>query len=404
MQTTKSRPSALACAMAATLFISAAGSAFAQGLPPRIRIGASQPLTGVGAENGQSAKTVLEMVVKEINAAGGMGGRQVDLLFGDDAADPTRAVTEAIRLIEKEQVRVLLGPGIAAVALATSPIVNKAKVVSFPFSGTKAINATSFPYGFAPYYPSDAFVEALVDYAVDKLKAKTVALMVDTGAQGKVSTDVAKEYAPKRGVRITSVEAADFDATDYTPQVLNLKRGNPDVVLQVTSYANGVGYFFKATEEQNWKVKIVGQNSSNFPDQVQKIAGADAFKGGRMIGLTPKALTICPGEDPTKSPFVQFREKVKAYSPSNWEKIVNPITPAYSDQLYLLKAAIDATKTLDAPTLAQWIEKNGSTVPAITGKISTEKGDHFMFHADIFAFTTRPDVKNAQGLAVREGC
>jgi branched-chain amino acid transport system substrate-binding protein len=392
---------ALGAAVAAALLASSLTQA--QGLPPRIKLGVLQPFTGSGAQLGAEAKIVLEMTIRDINAAGGMGGRPVDVVYGDDGTDPTRAVTEATRLIEQEKVNILSGPGVAAVALAVAPITTRNKILSTPYSGTKAINATSYPYGFSPYYPSDAFMEALVDFAVDTLKAKNIGVIVDTGGQGQAAADVAKVYIPKRGARITALEAADFQSNDYTPQVLRLKNSNPDVVIQVTSYPVGVANFYRTTEELNWKTKIVGQNSSNFPDQVIKITGADTYKAGRLIGLTTKAATYCPGDDVTKAPFVKWREELKAWTP-NWARVANPINPAYTDQLNLIKAAVDATKSVDGPTLAAWIEKNGDSVPAITGKISVSKGDHFLFHSDIFAFSARPDVRNEQGLSVREGC
>ena len=378
--------------------------ASAQTLPARIKIGSSQPLSGAGAGSGQAAKMVQEMAVKEVNANGGMGGRQVDIVFGDDGADPTRAVTEAKRLIDQEKVHILIGPGIAAVALATAPIVTPAKMLSFPMSGTPAINPTTFPYGFASFYPADAFLEAMVDYAVDKLGAKSIGVMADTGSQGKAAAEQAKTYVPKRGAKLTGIEYADFEATDYTPQVLNLKRGNPDVVLQVTSLQVGGGYFYKATEEQNWQIKIVSQVSSLFTADILKIAGPNAYSTRRMHGLTTKATTMCPGEDASKMPFAQLRDKIKAAYPNDFQKIPMALAPYYFDVVYTIKAAVDATKSVEGPKLAACLEQNGGSVKAVMGKLTMSKTDHFMYHSDVFAFTVRPDQVSAQGVATREGC
>ncbi|HXC40366.1 MAG TPA: ABC transporter substrate-binding protein, partial [Burkholderiales bacterium] len=82
----------------------------------------SVALTGPGAAVGVTARIASEMTVKEINAAGGIAGRQVDLVLGDDAGDPTRASTEVRRLIDSEKVNVMIGPAIAAPALAAAPV------------------------------------------------------------------------------------------------------------------------------------------------------------------------------------------------------------------------------------------------------------------------------------------
>ena len=383
----------------------ASTGAMAQNLPPRIKIGISTALTGPGAAFGVSAKIAAEMTVKEINAAGGIGGRQIDLVIADDAGDPTRAASEARRLIDSEKVHTVIGPAIAAPALAAGPVFTQAKIMSFPFTGSTAINAKSYPYGFGMFYPSDAFVEGMVDFAIDKLGAKNIAVIADTGAQGKAAAETAKTYIPKRGAKIVAMETAEYDATDYTPQVLNMKRANPDLVIQITSVGLGGGYFYKSTEEQNWNIKIVSQISSLFPAEIQKIAGAKSYEARRMYGLTTKSSTMCPGEDPAKLPYVQYINKAKAFAPNDWQKMQMSLAPYYADTLYLIKAAMEANKTTDGPTLASWVFKNaGNVKPTVVGKLTPTVESPFLYHSDVFAFSLRPDQLNAQGVAIREGC
>lgn len=383
----------------------ASATASAQTLPPRIKIGLSVALTGPGAAVGVTARIAAEMTAKEINAAGGMGGRQIDIVLADDAGDPTRAASEARRLVDSEKVHVVIGPAIAAPALAAAPILTAAKMMSFPFTGSTAVNATSYPYGIGMFYPSDAFVQGMVDFAVDKLGAKSIAVIADTGAQGKAAAETARTYIPKRGVKLADMQTAEYDSTDYTPQVLNMRRTRPDVVIQITSVGIGGGYFYKATQEMNWDVKIVSQISSLFPDDIKKIAGANAYEARRMYGLTTKSSTMCPNEDPTKLPYVQFINKVKVYAPNDWSKMQMSLAPYYTDTLYLIKAAIDANKTVDGPTLAAWAMKNAKTVKGtVVGTLTPTPDSPFLFHSDVFAFSLRPDQLNAQGVAVREGC
>ena len=90
-------------------------------LPPVIKIGASAILSGPGASNGFTMQGVNNMLVKEINAAGGIAGRKVEIVYGDDQADPTQAVNVVKRLIDSEKVQVMVGPAIAQVSLAAAP-------------------------------------------------------------------------------------------------------------------------------------------------------------------------------------------------------------------------------------------------------------------------------------------
>ena len=392
-----------AFASAAVLQAALVSGVSAQGLPPVIKIGASAILTGTGASNGYTMQAVNNMMIKDINAAGGIAGRKVEIVYGDDQADPTQAVNTVKRLIDSDKVNVMVGPAIAQVSLAAAPELTRVKMFSLPFTGATSINPQSYPYGFATFYASDAFAMAMVDFAIDKLHANSLAALVDTGAQGTAAGQVFKAYAEKRGHKLVALEASDFTSSDVTPQVLNLRRAGADVILQVSSTDLGATVAYKATEENGWNVPIVSQVSSLFPSQIMKAAGPDAYKGGRLIGLTLKATTFCQGENPANSPYAKFIARLKASSPDT-SKMALPLATYFADGILIIKAAIEGTQSVDGVKMAAWVEQNASKVPTLGGNISASKTDHILYHADVFAFTKRPDQPDPSGLSLREGC
>jgi len=396
------RRSLLSAAVAGLVFTTAPAAFAQQGLPPVIKIGSIQPLTGSSAPNGALGRAVIDMTVREINAAGGIAGRKVEVVYGDDGTDPARAVAEAKRLIDQEKVHAISGPAIAANALAAAPETTRAKILSLPFTGATSITPQVYPYGFATFYAVDSFANAMADYAIDVLKFTSIGVLTDTGAQGKLAAEAFRKHLTQRGVKIAAMESADFAATDVLPQTLNLRRAGAGVILQVSSNQNTPARLYMATEEMGWKVPIVSQVSALFPAQIQGIVGSNPFPSGRLIGLTTKSTTYCQGEKTADLPYVKFLNRVKAAVP-DWQKLALPLAGYYYDGVHLIKAAIEGTKSVEGPRLAAWVEANSGKIPAIVGKMSASKTNHILYGPDVFAFTTRPDV-TVDGVSLREGC
>lgn len=394
----------MAAVSAATVMMAAAPSALmAQGLPNVIKIGVATSLTGPSAVTGVTAKTMIEMAAKEINAAGGIAGKQVELVIADDQTDPARAASEAKRLIGSDKVHFIIGPGAASPALAAAPDITRAKMLSFPATGATSINLQNYPYGFGTFYSSDAFSRAMFDYAVDVLKAKRVAAMVDTGAQGQASLAEMKAYAARKGMQLVATESFDYDAPDLSPFALNLRKANPDVILHVASNGDSVGRLYRDTEQIGWKPIIVSQVAALFPAQIKKIAGDGVYATGRIHGPTFKTLTMCKGDDPAKNGYVQFLKRIRAFTPDA-DKMALGLAPIYYDAIFLAKAAIEATKTLDGPTLATWIEQNSKKVSGLGGPFGASRDYHLIWDAAAIGFVTRPDLPTPSGALPRAGC
>jgi branched-chain amino acid transport system substrate-binding protein len=343
------------------------------------------------------------MAAKEINAAGGIAGKPVQLFLADDEGDASKAVIEAKRLIGQEKVHFVIGPAAASASMAAAPEFMRAKMLSFPVTGANTINPQTYPYGFGTFYSSDAFSRAMLDYAVDVLNARTVAALVDTGAQGRAAGEEFKAYAAKRNVNLLAVETHDYSAEDLSPQVLNLRRLNPDVILHVATTGDSVGRIFAAAEQMNWHPRIVSQVASLFPAQIRKIAGDNVFASGRVFGPAFKSMTICKGDNPANYPYVQFLARLKAFSPDA-SKVVVAVTPIFYDAIFLAKAAIESTRTVDGPTLASWIEQNSSKVSGVGGPFGASKTYHLIWSESAIAFVARPDLPDANGLMPRAGC
>jgi branched-chain amino acid transport system substrate-binding protein len=375
----------------------------AQELPARIKIGQLAAITGPGATSGATLKPAAELAIRELNAAGGIGGRPVDLVVGDTATDPTQTVNEARRLVLQEKVHAVLGPDIGAMANAAAPILTEAKVIAYPVTGANTITPQTYPYGFATFYNADSFVQAMVDHAVDALKAKKIGVMYDSGGQGKSTVETFRSYIPSRGAAIAALQEYEANAADMTPQVLSLRRSGADVIIAVVP-THQTGLIFKATEEIGWNVPIINQAAAFVVPGTIGSGGPNVFKSGRVLSLGVKAGTYCPSDPIGATEFAKLVVRVRAAFPNEVSKMNLNTIPWVFDAVMLTKAAMEATKSVDGPVLAKWMEANAKNQKAITGPIAISPTYHFLYDKAIFAFIKDPSSLRSDGLALREGC
>jgi len=393
-----------ALALAVVTVVSFNEQALAQNLPPRIRFGLLTAVTGGAASSGAAASAAVKLAVKEINDAGGLAGRPVDLIIGDTASDTTQAVSEVKRLIEREQIMLLAGPEIGAFAMAVAPSVSQAKIVSFVVTGAGTLTPQTYPYGFGAFYPVSGFVRSMVDYAADVLKVKSVAVITDTGAQGVSTHEIFRDYIPKRGMTMTGLQTGDMRSNDYTAQLLSLRRGNPEAIIQVSSLGDDIGMVYKNMQEIGWNVPLVNQTAAYDSKSTMRGGGPDVFKAGRIHSQTLKYTTFCPGDPVGGSPYAKFLDALKSSTGTAFPNLNLGSAVLWYDGMQAIRAAVEATRTVDGPTLAKWIETNSGSVKSAGAQLSASASSHFLYSSDVFAYTTRPDQPREDGLTPRNGC
>jgi hypothetical protein len=134
--------------LATTLLAIPLTAALAQ--QPNVKVGLFLELTGGSASTTSEASQFgVELAVQEINAAGGIGGRKLQLVVADTQTDPTVGVGEIKRLVQQEKVEFVFGPVISQILLAAAPVMNEAKVGAMGSTGSLAITPKSAPYYFS---------------------------------------------------------------------------------------------------------------------------------------------------------------------------------------------------------------------------------------------------------------
>jgi len=379
----------------------AAGAAFAQTGRGPIKVGAMIPLTGGGATVGESGQIAVELAVKNINAAGGIAGRPIQLVIADYQTDATVGVSEAKRLVHQEKVELMIGPTYSQVTLAVLPILNEAKIPSVNVSGSEKLTPDVGPYAFSMLANAEGQSKLMIDYAVRALKMQNAAILTDTGAQAKTAVEAMKAELTARGIKLAGAQEYQYRQTDMTPQLLTLRRASPDAILLFTSNGEDTGNMVKSAAELDWNIKVVGSFGATFSGPALKIAGKDAYKN--LVAVNYKGFSYCPSEPAAKG-FQEWVGQVKAFKPAAFDRQPLSYLSLWYDAVYVLKAAVEGTggKT-DGPSVAAWLEANSRSFRGINSGLTASKTTHFLVGPDALTIVY-PDRTREGGLLERVQC
>jgi ABC-type branched-subunit amino acid transport system substrate-binding protein len=368
-----------------------APAAQAQQAGQPIRVGLLYSFSGAGAAGAQNYLAAARMAVKEINDAGGLLGRRLELVQADHAFDPARAVSEARRLTQLEKVDVVFGPEASALAVAVAPIFNEART---PYFSITVVLGPS-PLNFSAVMSGTSQASAMLDFAANQLHAKTVALLIDNGSVGKQLVEDARKMAPAKSLQVVAIQEHEIHANDQTPQILALRRANPDVLIHSGSLPPDTVVLLKNLDELGWHPKIVSTVFGLAAGQIMANGAPDAFKSGNNWGLVMKGFTYCAGEKIGDRQYDRYLARLKAAEPANFDKM-DRIASLYGtyEPIMTWRTAVEATKSLDGPTIVSWLEANAGKLRAAgTGQpIGITKVSHYMVGADAITFVQRPDL------------
>jgi ABC-type branched-subunit amino acid transport system substrate-binding protein len=341
-----------------------------------IKVGLLAPLSGPGAQIGESAQVGVEYAVKVINAAGGIGGRQVELVIGDSQANPTIGVSEMRRLIEKERVKLVVGDTYSQVVMATMPLLNQAKIPSINVGGSELLTPQVVPYSFSMLVNAKAQADVMVLDAKERLKAKTVVIISDKGANSKTAVEAMQEALKTSGMTLLGTQEYQYGAPDMTPQLLDLKKRNPDALLLFSATGDDTGNVLKGMREIGWKVGVAGTYGAALAGPGIAIAGKEAYDG--VSGINYRAWTYCDGE--TLAPkLTSFMQGLKAFRPDAAARLPNNYVSLWYDALFVLADAVKANGgSTDGPTIAKWIEQNSGAFDGINSGLSASAQTHFL--------------------------
>jgi branched-chain amino acid transport system substrate-binding protein len=316
-----------------------------------IKIGVSGPLTGGSSPMGVSMRDGVKLAAAEINAAGGVLGRPIQLIERDDEAKNERGVQVTQELINKEQVIADLGFINTGVALASQRFYQEAKipVIDNVATGSKVTHQfepPEFPDNYVFRNAANDGIQSamIVEEAVARRKFAKVAILADSTNYGQLGREDLERALDKRGMKAVAVEKFNIKDTDMTSQLLKAKQAGAQAIL---TYAIGpeLAQIANGMEKLDWRVPMIGSwtlSMANFIDNAGKNGD-----GARM----PQTF-IQDGDTPRRKAFIAAYQK--AYKV---DRIPSPVSAAQGyDSMYLLAAAIRQAGSTDGVKIREALE------------------------------------------------
>lgn len=289
-----------------------------------IVIGGIFPLSGGVAVYGVECKNGIDLAIEEINAAGGVNGKNIVLISEDDEGNPDKTVNAYQKLTSKDGVKLIIG---SLTSGCTQAITNRAqaqKVVQIAPAATAPAITDAGDFIFRTCYTDPFQGKVGGKFASEDLGAKTAAILYDTGNDYSVGLTENFEAAfTAAGGTIVSKEAYTTNDKDFNAQLTKIKSANPDVIY-LPDYYNVVALISKQLRAQGINVPIVGADGW---DGILGNAGDEVLNGFYSNHYAV---------DSTSASVQNF---VKAFN-AKYSKDPNAFAALGYDSVYLLKDAI----------------------------------------------------------------
>jgi branched-chain amino acid transport system substrate-binding protein len=251
-----------------------------------IKIGVTQPLTGAFAASGNYVTQGARIAEEQINKAGGVLGKQIQLIVEDNKSNPTEAVGTAEKLLVRDKVPVMMGAWSSTLTLAVMP---KLEEYSVPMvvetSSSGKITVAGNPYIFRISPTSEMEAKAFTPL-VKQLGIKKADFLATNNDFGLGASKEFSEMLKREGGEVGIMETMDPKATDFSAQLAKIKTSGSDTLF-VTTAVEQITLILKQAKDQQVKARIITTGGSNSPDQLIQQAGDAADGSFHLVFFTP---------------------------------------------------------------------------------------------------------------------
>lgn len=308
-----------------------------------IRIGIAAPLTGTSASYGELMVDGAQIGIDEINAAGGVNGRMLELVPLDDKNDPSEAALVAQRFCDDESITAVIAHGGSTNTLAAAPIYEEA---GMPFIGPSSNNPTITELGYEHFVRlglrDDRCGNQVVAMLVNNLGIKKIGVIYANNDYGVGNLEGAQTAAEALGAEVVAKETYNPGLEkDFSTIINQLQRSGCEGVVIYADHTDA-GLYFQQAHSLGFDVPHVGQSALTYA-QLIDLAGADALQN----------LYICVTFNPysQRETVTNFMEKFKAIRPD--EVPSEPCAGSY-DIVKIIAQAMSEGATKE--NLAQWVK------------------------------------------------
>jgi branched-chain amino acid transport system substrate-binding protein len=303
-----------------------------------LRIGFTPPVTGASAAEGSFQIKAIKLALKEINAAGGVNGKKIDLRQVDNQSSNPGALAALQKAVEQEKVLVLVGFVKSTQILATSDAIKTYGIPTI-IGGTNAtLTRQGNPWLFR-VRPDDSIAAlAMVKYIKEDAKLTKIGILHDTDAFGAGGADLVEKYAKEQGLTVVKREKYTTKDKDYTAQLLSLKNAGTQIMVLYAPNPEDVAVVMRQYRQLGAPFKYLGSPSSQTKDALN--LAKDAAEGLLAVA------DFVPGQSEANKKYAEAYRK-------EYNEEYDGLSAWTYDGLHILANAIkkvgeDRTKIRDA--------------------------------------------------------
>lgn len=305
---------------------------------PPFKVGLIEPATGPAAYDGQSVINGARLAESEINEAGGVLGRKLELILQDGKADPAESLNAAERLIDRDKVRVLIGAWASSATLAVMPLVQRYEIPLIVETSTaEKITEAGNQWVFRTSSNSKIDANVLGPHLVKDLGLNKVAFMAANNDFGRAVVSNWTRVLTPQSAQIVATEYHKPGETNFSPTLTKIKNSGADTIV-ITSDVTTVSNIIKQSYElglQNLK-RIV--TSGNPPEAIIPLAGAQAAEG-MLVQNYWVPYAPAPGQEEASKAFQ------KAYESRYSGRLADKYAVSGYDAVKLVAAAVSAAQS-----------------------------------------------------------
>ena len=311
-----------------------------------IKIGFLGALTGDVAMFGKPTLEGMKMAAEDLNAAGGILGKKIEIVEADNRGDKQEGASVTQKLISRDNVIAIVGDPTTGITKVAAPIAQKAGVLLISAGATGPGVVENGDFIFRNTLLDSVAIPACIDYFANDLKYKKVAIITSDNNDYSVGfSQTFRDAAKGKGIEIVADEKVKDGDKDFSGQVTNIKAKKPDVIFFSGYYTEGA-LIMKEARKQGVKANMFGGDGLFSPEFI-KLGGSAAEGSMSALGFAPEQAS------PETAKFIEaFKKKFVGQLPGLFDAqgydgvmmIADAIKRANSADPKVFKTAMAATK------------------------------------------------------------
>jgi len=297
----------------------------------KIKLGAIQPISGQVSAYGTQTRDAINMAIEEVNAKGGVLGKQIEMIVEDDEASPDKTKNAFKKLVAKDKVIGIVGALTSKCSLAIAPEAQAKKIIMITHASTNDTVTDAGNYIFRACYNDSFQGQVVAQFAYNTLKGKNAAILYDVAndySKG-LKTNFEEKFTALGG-KIVSAQSYSTNDKDFAAQLTKIKGTKPDVLF-IPDYYSTVSLIAKQVRSQGLTIPMLGADGW---DEITNNAGDEVIDCYYSNHYSPDA------NDPEVKTFVtKYTDKYKVTP--------NALAALGYDATYILVEAIAKAGSTD---------------------------------------------------------